>query len=87
MIYGRNQLGCEKAKIVEYLSFILWVFLTVYIFVAWVRITIRLSILCHGIADNKAQLSDFKISKMLCYMRYDILKIVNNNSRMFEFDC
>ena len=30
-LYGRNQSGCEKAKNVGFLPFILWVFLTIYI--------------------------------------------------------
>ena len=35
--------------------------------------------LCHGIADAKAQLSDFELGKKLFwFMRYDILKIVNS---------
>ena len=38
-IYGRNQLGGEKAKNVEFLPFILWVFLAIYIFVALIKIT------------------------------------------------
>ena len=38
-IYGRNQSGCEKAKHVEFLPFILWVFLTIYIFIALMKIT------------------------------------------------
>ena len=40
------------------------------------------------IAHTKAQLSEFKIGKKLFqFMRYDILKIANPNSRKFEFDC
>jgi hypothetical protein len=38
-IYGRNQSECEKAKNVEFLAFILWVFLTIYISVALMKIT------------------------------------------------
>ena len=38
-IYGRNQSGCKKAKHVEFLPFILWVFWTIYIFVALMKIT------------------------------------------------
>ena len=30
--YGRNQSGCEKAKKMGFLTSILWVFLTIYIF-------------------------------------------------------
>ena len=39
-IYGRNQSGCEQAKNVGFLLFTLWVFLTIYIFVAMMKITI-----------------------------------------------
>ena len=39
-IYGRNQSGCEKAKNAGFLPFILWIFMTVYIFVALMKITI-----------------------------------------------
>ena len=39
LIYGRNQSGCEKAKNLVFLPFILWVFLTIYIFVALMKIT------------------------------------------------
>ena len=38
-IYGRNQLGCENSKNVGFLPFILWVFLTIHIFVALMKIT------------------------------------------------
>ena len=37
--YGRNQSGCEKAKKMGFLPFDLWVFLTIYIFVALMKIT------------------------------------------------
>ena len=64
------QSGCEKAKNVGFLSFILWVFFTIYIFDALMKITmcfkqLEASKLCHGITDTKAQLSDFKLIKML----------------------
>ena len=39
VIYGRNQSGCEKAKNVGFLPFILLVFLTIYIVVALMKIT------------------------------------------------
>ena len=39
-IYGRNQSGCEKAKSVGFLPFILLVLLTIYISVALMKITI-----------------------------------------------
>ena len=36
-------------------------------------------IICHGIADNTARLSDFKLSKkLLWFMKYDIFKIFNS---------
>ena len=38
-IYGRNQSGCEKAKKVGFLPSILWVFLTIYICFALMKIT------------------------------------------------
>ena len=38
-IYGRNQSGCEKAKYVGFLPFILWVFLNIYVFVDLIKIT------------------------------------------------
>ena len=38
-IYGRNQSGCEKAKYVGFLPFILLVFLTIYIWIALMKIT------------------------------------------------
>ena len=38
-IYGRNQSGCEKAKNLGFLTFILWVFLTIYIWIALMKIT------------------------------------------------
>ena len=37
-IYGRNQSVCEKAKSLEFLPPILWVFLTIYIFYALMKI-------------------------------------------------
>ena len=37
--YGRNQSGCKNAKEVGFLPSILWVFLTIYIFVALMKIT------------------------------------------------
>ena len=40
--YGRKQSGCERAKNVGFLPFILWVFLTIYIFVALMKITMWL---------------------------------------------
>ena len=39
-LYGRNQSGCKKAIHVGLLLYILWVFLTIYIFVALIKITI-----------------------------------------------
>ena len=41
-LYRRNQSGCQKAKKVAFLPFILWVFLTIYIFVALMKITMCL---------------------------------------------
>ena len=41
-IYGRNQSGCENAKNVGFLTIILWVFLTIYIFDALMEITMCL---------------------------------------------
>ena len=41
LIYGRNQSGCEKAKNLGFLPFLLWVFLTIYICVALTKITMR----------------------------------------------
>ena len=38
LIWG-NQSGCKKAKTVEFLLFMLWVFLTIYICVALMKIT------------------------------------------------
>ena len=42
LIYGRNQSGCEKAKKLRFLPFILWVSLTIYIFVALMKISMCL---------------------------------------------
>ena len=39
LVYGRNQSGCEKSKNVGFLLFIHWAFLTIYIFVALMKIT------------------------------------------------
>ena len=39
LTYGRNQSGCEKAKNLGFLPFILWVFLTIYIWIALMKIT------------------------------------------------
>ena len=36
--YGRNQSGCEKAKKVGFVASKLWVFLTMYIVFAWLKI-------------------------------------------------
>ena len=36
--YGRKQSGCEKAKKVEFLVSVLWVFLTIYIVFALLKI-------------------------------------------------
>ena len=38
-VYGRNQSGCEKAKNVGFLPFILWIFITIYICVALMKLT------------------------------------------------
>ena len=38
-LYGRNQSGCEKAKNLVFLPFILWVFLTNYISFALMKFT------------------------------------------------
>ena len=38
-IYGRNQSGCEKDKKMGFLPSILWVFLTIYISFALMKIT------------------------------------------------
>ena len=38
-LFGRNQSGCEKAKKVGFLPFIIWVFLTNYIFFALIEFT------------------------------------------------
>ena len=38
-IYERNQSGCEKAKNLGFLPYILWVFLTIYISTALMKIT------------------------------------------------
>ena len=38
LIHRRNHSGCEKAKNVGFLPFILWVFLTIYICVALMKI-------------------------------------------------
>ena len=47
----------------------------------------RRVVLCHVIADTKAQFSDFKLGKkLLQFMRYEILKFVNQKYRKFEFD-
>ena len=66
-IYGRNQSGCKKAKKVGLLPFVLWLFLTIFIFVDLMKITMCFKQLeaSNGIADTKAQLSDFKLSKKL----------------------
>ena len=37
-IYGRNESGCEKAKNVGFYPCILWVFMTIYTFVALMKI-------------------------------------------------
>ena len=37
-IYGRNQSGCEKARNVGFLPFIIWAFLTIFIFVALMKL-------------------------------------------------
>ena len=37
-IYGRNQSGCEKVKNVGFLASILWVFLTIYVGFALLKI-------------------------------------------------
>ena len=63
-IYGRNQSGCENARNVGFYP----------LFFGFSRV-----ILCHGIADTKTQLSDLKSSKkLLQFIRYDILKMVNS---------
>ena len=83
-VYGRNQPGCEKTKKVGFLPLILWVFLTFYIFVVLIKLTmcfkqLEASLIMPWEADTKAQLSDFKLSKKLfLFMRYDILKSFNS---------
>ena len=80
-IYGRNLSGCEKAfKKIHLFSSILWAFLTIYLFVALMKITMCLSIqmraiLCHVIATTKAQLLDFKLGqKLFQFQRNKIFK-------------
>ena len=61
----------EKTKHVGFLPFILWVFFTINICVALMKITKCLKqleashIMSWDIADTKAQLSDLKFSKKL----------------------
>ena len=45
-------------------------------------------LICHVIADTKAQLSDFELAKKLFqFMKYEIKKKVSTkNLRKFEFD-
>ena len=54
----------------------------------WVLSIQRRVILCHVIADTKANLSNFKLGqKLFQFERNEIFKISNKNSRKFEFDC
>ena len=41
-VYGRNRSECEKAKKVGFLASILWVFLTIYIILALLKINMCL---------------------------------------------
>ena len=89
--YGRNQSGCEKAKKVRFLTSILWVFLTIYTFFYFHKnyhvLKASRGESYNVIADTEAQFSDFKLGKKLFqFMRYEILKFVNQNLGKFEFD-